>query len=115
MHIKRKILLFRQIFFSYPQIEYCVTLPTKMGVGPSAILGSTNKFFMPWLVPRNQKDTVHAPTIFGKLGRKRREIETEELAQDVITCEWYPSIRSCLPFTLYFYNHPNHNLIKFSL
>ena len=58
-----------------------------MGVGPSAILGSTNKFFMPWLVPRNQKDTVHAPTIFGKLGRKRREIETEELAQDVITCE----------------------------
>ena len=59
----------------------------KMGVGPSAILGSTNKFFMPWLVPRNQKDTVHAPTIFGKLGRKRREIETEELAQEVITCE----------------------------
>merc|ERR1712165_370729 len=57
----------------------------KMGVGPSAILGSTNKFFMPWLVPRNQKDTVHAPTIFGKLGRKRREIEIEELAQEVIT------------------------------
>ena len=60
-----------------------------MGVGPSAILGSTNKFFMPWLVPRNQKDTVYAPSIFGKLstGRKRREIETSELAQEVISCK----------------------------
>ena len=60
-----------------------------MGVGPSAILGNTNKFFMPWLVPRNQKDTVHAPNIFGKFasGRRRREVETEELAQEVITCK----------------------------
>ena len=60
-----------------------------MGIGPSAVLGSTNKFFMPWLVPRNQKDTLHAPSIFGKLanGRRRREIETEELAQEVITCK----------------------------
>ena len=61
-----------------------------MGVGPSAILGSTNKFFMPWLVPRNQKDTVYAPSIFGKLstGRKRREIETAQVAQEVISCKW---------------------------
>ena len=60
-----------------------------MGVGPSAILGSTNKFFMPWLVPRNQKDTVYAPSIFGKLstGRKRREIATVQLAQEVISCK----------------------------
>ena len=60
-----------------------------MGVGPSAILGSTNKFFMPWLVPRNQKDTVYAPSIFGKLstGRKRREIETAQVAQEVISCK----------------------------
>ena len=67
-----------------------------MGVGPSAILGSTNKFFMPWLVPRNQKDTVHAPTVFGKLGRKRREIETEELAQEVIMCKWFRLYQRCL-------------------
>ena len=61
-----------------------------MGVGPSAILGSTNKFFMPWLVPRNQKDTVHAPTIFGKFtGRKKRGIETAELAQEVIMCKCF--------------------------
>ena len=60
-----------------------------MGVGPSAILGSTNKFFMPWLVPRNQKDTVYAPSIFGKLstGRKRREIETAQVAQEVLSCK----------------------------
>ena len=58
-----------------------------MGVGPSAILGSTNKFFMPWLVPRNQKDTVYAPTVFGKLGRKRRDNGDEELAQEVISCK----------------------------
>ena len=70
----------------------------KMGVGPSAILGSTNKFFMPWLVPRNQKDTVYAPSIFGKLstGRKRREIETAQVAQEVISCKsiklWYTNI-----------------------
>ena len=60
-----------------------------MGAGPSAILGSTNKFFMPWLVPRNQKDTVHAPNIFGKLGRKRRELETGELAQEIMTCKCF--------------------------
>lgn len=61
-----------------------------MGIGPSAILGSTNKFFMPWLIPRNQKDTVYAPSIFGKLsnGRKRRDIENEVLAQEVMTCKF---------------------------
>ena len=61
-----------------------------MGVGPSAILGSTNKFFMPWLVPRNQKDTVYAPSIFGKLanGRRRRDIENEELAEEVMSCKF---------------------------
>ena len=67
-----------------------------MGVGPSAILGSTNKFFMPWLVPRNQKDTVYAPSIFGKLaqGRRRRDIENEELAQEVMTCKFLNESRS---------------------
>merc|ERR1712020_852047 len=62
-----------------------------MGVGSSAILGSTNKFFMPWLVPRNDKSTVWAPTILGKLvnsganGRKRRDITNHEITEDVMT------------------------------
>ena len=38
-----------------------------MGLGPSAILGSTGGFFKPWLVPRNNRHEVHAPSLLGSL------------------------------------------------
>ena len=38
-------------------------------------LGTTYKFFMPWFVPRNQKDTVYRGTWLSRLfGRKRRDV-----------------------------------------
>ena len=50
-------------------------------------LGSTNKFFMPWLVPRNQKDTVYrsnwlARLFYGK--RKRRAIQNSEINTELV-------------------------------
>ncbi len=46
----------------------------KMGIGTSAILGDTNKFFLPWLIPRNDRDAIFRPNILGKLvGRTKRE------------------------------------------
>lgn len=45
-----------------------------MGIGTSALLGDTNKFFMPWLIPRNDRDSIYRPNILGKLvGRTKRE------------------------------------------
>ena len=47
----------------------------------TAILGSTNKFFMPWLVPRNDAGSVYAPSILGKLfgsGRRKRDLTQDE-------------------------------------
>ncbi len=50
-----------------------------MGGTTSAVLGSTNKFFIPWLIPRNNRDSVYAPNLLGKLvgatGRKRRDVD----------------------------------------
>ena len=53
------------------------------------MLGSTNKFFMPWLVPRNDKGSVYTQNILGKLfrgGRRRRDapIGQEEEAATVL-------------------------------
>ena len=47
-----------------------------MGVGTSAILGSTGKFFMPWFIPRNDNNAVFQPNVLNKLqtGRKRRDL-----------------------------------------
>ena len=47
-----------------------------MGVGTSAILGSTGKFFMPWFIPRNDNQSVFQPSVLNKLqtGRKRRDV-----------------------------------------
>ena len=42
--------------------------------GLTANLGSTNKFFMPWLIPRNDSNSVFRPNFFGKLaGRTKRD------------------------------------------
>ena len=42
--------------------------------GLTANLGSTNKFFMPWLIPRNDRNSVFRPNFFGKLaGRTKRD------------------------------------------
>ena len=47
-----------------------------MGLAPSALLGSTNKFFMPWLIPRNDRNSVYQANLFGKLaGRTKRNNE----------------------------------------
>jgi len=44
-----------------------------MGIGTSALLGSTNKFFMPWLIPRNDRNSIFQANFFGKLaGRTKR-------------------------------------------
>ena len=59
----------------------------------TALLGSTNKFFMPWLVPRNDKGSVYAPSFLGKLfgaGRKRRDVTDHE--NNVLTSEFIFSI-----------------------
>lgn len=46
---------------------------TTMGIGTSALLGSTNKFFMPWLIPRNDRNSIFQANFFGKLaGRTKR-------------------------------------------
>ena len=45
-------------------------------------LGSTNKFFMPWLVPRNQKDTVYQATWLSRFFGKRRRRDVRNLASD---------------------------------
>ena len=40
----------------------------------TANLGDTNKFFMPWLIPRNDRNSIFRPNFFGKLaGRTKRE------------------------------------------
>jgi len=47
-----------------------------MGIGTSALLGSTNKFFMPWLIPRNDRNSIFQANFFGKLaGRTKRNNE----------------------------------------
>ena len=60
-----------------------------MAYWTTALLGSTNKFFMPWLVPRNDKGSVYTQNILGKLfrgGRRRRDapIGQEEEAATVL-------------------------------
>ena len=43
-------------------------------------LGRTFDFFRPWLVPRNQKDTVYQGNALTRFfGRKRREVEFDEM------------------------------------
>jgi hypothetical protein len=52
-----------------------------MAYWTTALLGSTNKFFMPWLVPRNDRGSVYAPSFLGKLfrgGRRRRDLPDDE-------------------------------------
>ena len=66
-----------------PILGFCdISFDTTMSYWTTAILGSTNKFFMPWLVPRNYKGSVYAPNFLGKLfgaGRKRRDLAEGEL------------------------------------
>ena len=51
-------------------------------------LGSTNKFFMPWLVPRNDASSVYQQNILGKLfnGRRRREVTFQD--STVLKSKW---------------------------
>ena len=43
-------------------------------------LGRTFDFFRPWLVPRNQKDTVYQGNALTRFfGRRRREVRNDEI------------------------------------
>ena len=55
-------------------------IPEVLGLGFYANLGDTNKFFMPWLNPRNGRNSVFTGSflsrLFGK--RKRRSLNNNE-------------------------------------
>ena len=43
-------------------------------------LGRTYDFFKPWLVPRNQKDTVYQGSALSRFfGRRRREVKDQDI------------------------------------
>jgi hypothetical protein len=52
-----------------------------MGINTSANLGDTNHFFVPWLIPRNNRNSVYVPNFLGKLagrtGRSVPELDNE--------------------------------------
>ena len=51
----------------------------------TANLGDTNKFFMPWLIPRNDRNSIYRPNFFGKLaGRTKRQDEINENSIETI-------------------------------
>ena len=58
-----------------------------MGLGPSAILGSTNKFFIPWLIPRNDRNSVYAPNLLSKLFNGRRKRDLNEVTINMVSTE----------------------------
>ena len=44
----------------------------------TALLGDTNKFFLPWLIPRNDRNSIFRPNILGKLvGRTKRDYDNQ--------------------------------------
>ena len=44
----------------------------------TALLGDTNKFFIPWLIPRNDRNSIFRPNILGKLvGRTKRDYDDQ--------------------------------------
>ena len=43
-----------------------------LGYSTTALLGDTNKFFIPWLTPRNDRNSIFTPNIFGKLASRTK-------------------------------------------
>ena len=44
----------------------------------TALLGDTNKFFIPWLIPRNDRNSIFSPNIFGKLASRTKRNNDEQ-------------------------------------
>ena len=47
-------------------------------------IGDTNKFFMPWFIPRQNRHSVFQSTFLSRLfGRKRRDIADEDIEFEI--------------------------------
>ena len=70
----------------------------------TANLGDTNKFFMPWLIPRNDRNSIYRPNFFGKLaGRTKRQDEINENSIETIEQGnhlWKKNLCKQKPFTI---------------
>ena len=49
-----------------------------LGYSTTALLGDTNKFFIPWLIPRNDRNSIFSPNIFGKLASRTKRNNDEQ-------------------------------------
>ena len=47
-------------------------------------IGDTNKFFMPWFIPRQNRHSVFQSTFLSRLfGRRRRDIRAEDIEFEI--------------------------------
>ena len=72
-------------------------------------IGDTNKFFMPWFIPRQNRHSVFQSTFLSRLfGRRRRDIRDEDIEFEINGKKCGYIVYLFIMFVLF--NFSNHSL-----